>query len=80
MALTPDCGHHCGAISDPLSGHGTERHCDCPECHDGGATPLTFIQIPQSPRRRSMADQWYERAGDYRPWCHHGYRPAGDPA
>jgi hypothetical protein len=61
----PPCGPHCGIAS------AREGHCDCELCHDGTA-PVVITRsdlltvIPKS----SMCNQWYERAGDYRPWDH----------
>ena len=68
MAITSDCGSHCG-ISGPR-----ESHCDCasPEtrCHASRTAPLVITRSdlltagPSVP----MCDRWYQRAGTYRPW------------
>jgi hypothetical protein len=76
--VSPPCGPHCGRTST------REGHCDCDLCHDGhagGKAWSSVIIVPGSrphsesdqnlPRKTSMCDRWYTRAGDYRPWDVH---------
>lgn len=63
MAITADCGHHCGIAN------GTEAHCDCAGCHNGAAGNFrTVMPWLLAPPRSPMCDRWYERSGGMKPW------------
>ena len=75
MSLTSYCGHHCGIRSNAEGTFAREGHCDCGQCHDGGAPiVITREDLTAALRGTPMCDRWYERAGDYRPW--HYVRPS----
>lgn len=69
--------HHCGITT---SGTVTrEGHCPCDECHAGPedgfpASRIILAGLPDLPgnlpRKNTMCDRWYERAGAHRPWHH----------
>jgi hypothetical protein len=69
MAITGDCGPHCGLRFNAEGTVRIEGHCDCTGCHDGAA-PIIVTRggLLTSGPGVPMCNRWYERAGGYRPW------------
>jgi hypothetical protein len=83
MAITPECGPHCGIAGGADDTITREGHCDCGDlCHPPGHAPPSVAlrrgaggesrqplsQDGQPLHGVPMCARWYELAGDHRPW------------
>jgi hypothetical protein len=83
MALTSECGPHCGIRANAEDSLSREAHCPCKDpCHVIGGIPPVLITDRGSPQPvilqrgdvsflpagTPMCARWYELAGNYRPW------------
>ena len=75
MAITADCGPHCGIRASAENTSTREAHCPCASpCHRDSAVPPALLdgRQPAGPAGfglgRPMCWAWYEATGGRKPW------------